>query len=389
MRRAAGTLAVAMLCAALSAAHPSAQAPSAAQIETAIGRLGSFEFDVRTEAARLLRRAPADAVVPALAAAARSHRDEYVRYRALVLLSGFGGPPAAAAMDALKTDRNDRLRTVAFSWYAHHPDPAVLPTMLAEAEKEHSEFVRPALTRALAALAGKDPRARAALRPLVMRGEDFFRGAVIDALGDYGGAYALPDIVEVAKLDGPLQDDAISAIGKLGDRSLVPVLGVIQTSAPPELQPTIAAALCLLGEKCAETDAYLVQVLRFGASAEGQQPLVRGAAHALGLLASRGRASALAVLLDRGVPAFDPVRSPLALAAGLVALRDPMLLLTELEKRPDRQGVVELLRDAFDMLAEDFEEERFYVQIRRAYWAAPDGSPRRDAARLLIELLEF
>ena len=50
---------------------------------------------------------------------------------------------------------------------------------------------------------------------------------------------------------------------------------------------------------------------------------------------------------------------------------------------------VELLRDAFDMLAEDFEEERFYVAVRQAYWAAPAGSARRRVAEALIQKLEF
>jgi hypothetical protein len=60
-----------------------------------------------------------------------------------------------------------------------------------------------------------------------------------------------------------------------------------------------------------------------------------------------------------------------------------------LEARSDRDGVVALLRDAFDMLSEDFEEERFFVAVRQAYWAAAEGSPRRAVADFLIEKLEF
>jgi hypothetical protein len=45
--------------------------------------------------------------------------------------------------------------------------------------------------------------------------------------------------------------------------------------------------------------------------------------------------------------------------------------------------------DAFDMLSEDFEEERFFIAVRDAYWAAPDGSPRRAAAERVIGTLEF
>jgi hypothetical protein len=94
-------------------------------------------------------------------------------------------------------------------------------------------------------------------------------------------------------------------------------------------------------------------------------------------------------LLDRGVPSADPVRSPLALTVGLVALRNPELLMATLEARTDRDGVVALLRDAFDMLSEDFEEERFFVAVRQAYWTAAEGSPRRAVADFLIEKLEF
>ncbi len=41
------------------------------------------------------------------------------------------------------------------------------------------------------------------------------------------------------------------------------------------------------------------------------------------------------------------------------------------------------------MLEEDLEEERFFVTVRREYWAAPDGSPIRKLCELLINKLDF
>ena len=41
------------------------------------------------------------------------------------------------------------------------------------------------------------------------------------------------------------------------------------------------------------------------------------------------------------------------------------------------------------MLEEDLEEERFFVTVRRAYWAAAAGSPGRRIADALIQQLEF
>ena len=82
--------------------------------------------------------------------------------------------------------------------------------------------MRPALTRAIAAH-GSEPRARAALVPLVARGDNYFRGAVIEALGDYNGNYALAEITEVAKLDGRCRTTRFTALGKIGDASTVGV----------------------------------------------------------------------------------------------------------------------------------------------------------------------
>ena len=61
------------------------------------------------------------------------------------------------------------------------------------------------------------PDVRQAMTALVTKGQDFFRSVVIEALGDQKAAYAQAAIAGVARLDGPLQDDAVLAIGKIGE----------------------------------------------------------------------------------------------------------------------------------------------------------------------------
>jgi hypothetical protein len=102
-----------------------------------------------------------------------------------------------------------------------------------------------------------------------------------------------------------------------------------------------------------------------------------------------GRQEAAAELITQGAPTRDPIRAPIALALGTVALKNTTLLLKLLEREPLRGPAVELLREAFDMLEEDFEEERFFATVRRAYWQAPAGSPARTVADTLVKKLEF
>lgn len=365
-----------------------AQAQPSPDLATAIDRLGSFDFETRTTAARLVRRAEPVSIVPMLERAVRSHADEYVRFRALVILTGFDAQRVGVVMRAVMEDRNDRLRTVVYQWFERNPDPVILPVLIAALSRERSEFVRPALTRAIAAHGG-DARAREVLLPLVMRGEDTFRGALIEALGDHGARYAVSQIDEVARLDGPLQDDAVTALGRIGEPSVRATLAFLQRSAPSEVQPTVSAALCLLDIDCERQEAFIRETLAFALADANAQPILRGVAHALGVLAARGRQSALGALLDAGVGSVEPARAPIALSVGLVALRNPRQLCEVLEARPDPQRVGELVRDAFDMLSEDFEEERFYTAIRQVYWEAPAESARRRAVDLLIEVLEF
>ena len=387
---ACSTVGAAWMPGAAPSPSPQSQAiatPAAAQ--AAIKQLSSLDHPVRTEAARALRRAPAEIGVPALAAAVRTDADEYVRYRALTLLTGFPGPIPGEVMRDIRGDRNDRLRMVAYAWYERHPDPAVLPALIEAFQKEQSEFVRPALTRAMAAHS-QDPRARDVMAPFVLRGADFFRGAVIEALGEYGGTFAIQDIKSVALLEGPLQDDAITALGRLGDVSMVPVLAGLQKTGKPHLQPTVSAALCLLGRACDETEKYLRDALEFASESEREQPLLRSAAHGVSMLALKGRKGALGTLFDIGAKAkTEALRAPVALAIGTVAVRQPLLILEMVETRQDVKAVLALLQDAFDMLSEDFEEEQFFAAIRKAHWEAAPDSPRRRATEALIQALEF
>ena len=361
---------------------------TAEQVRAAIDKLGVLEFPVRMAAARTVRRAEAGVAVPALLAAVQQHPDEYVRFRALVVLSGFNDSRTAGVMRQALGERNDRMRTVAYAYFEHHPDPSVVPALLKALDREESEFVRPSLTRALAAYT-KDQKVAATMSALVMKGHDHFRASVIEALGDRRVASALGPIRDVAKLEGPLQDDAVLAMGKIGDKRSLETLAALQRSAPRNVQPSIAAAICLLGVNCGSHLGYLVKTLEFAIAHPGYQPLLRAAAGGIAALAVSGNQEAAGVLFERGAPTRDPERAAVALALGTIALRNTSVTLAVLEKQADLPGAVELLREAFDMLEEDFEEERFFVAVRRAYWQAKEGAPVRRVAETLIQRLEF
>ena len=379
----------AMLLAAWLAAsvQPAPTSPEP-DLATAIGQLGSLDYDVRTRASRVVRRTPPLAAVPALLEALEQHDDGYVRYRALVLLSAFNQPQIADVMRQRMYDPNDRLRQVAYAWFEQHTDPNVLPLLIEFLERETSEFVRPALVRAIAAHTG-DPRARDVLLREVNRGLDFFRSAVIEALGGHKAAWAFDALTAIARLDGPLQDDSALALGKLGDRRALPVLAELQRTAPRETQPIIAAGICLLGVNCASHRGFLVQTLSFGEDTPGYQELVRSAATGLGAIAARGDTEAAQALFEIGIPSQDPARAPIALAIAALAVNNPPFALDLLGRLPDRAGALSLLAEGFDMLEEDYAEEQFFAAVRKAYWAAGEGTPARTLVEDVIRKLEF
>jgi hypothetical protein len=365
------------------------QAVGAKELQAAIDKLGDLDYDTRTSASRMIRRTAGAQAVPALLQAVAEHRDGYVRYRSLVLLTGFNDPRTNDAIRESLKSPNDRLRTVAYSFLERNPSRVMLPELLAALETELAEFVRPALIRALAA-AGDDPRVRSVLVREVGRGEDFFRSAVIEALGDHKASYAFDALAKVAVLDGPLQDDAALAIGKIGDKRGLDILAGLQRTAPRATQPTIAAAICLLGVNCDSHENFLNQTLRFADTNTGFQELLRGAAGGLGALGVAGRASAAMTLFEVGIPSRDPTRAPVALAVATVALRNTPLMLTVLEHRSaPRANALTLVAEGFDMLEEDLDKERFFALVRRTYWQSPEGSATRVLMQTLIGELAF
>ena len=387
------------------AQEPSAPQPvSPAQLQAAIDKLGDLDYATRTTAGRTIRRASAAQAVPALLQAVAEHADGYVRYRALVLLSGFGDPRTEDAVRESLRSPNDRLRATAYSFYEHTPDILMAQALLAALDREQAEFVRPALVRAIASLGqllsdpvrarrappGDRARVEQALVGDAGRGEDFFRSAVIEALGDYKAGYAVDALIAIAKLDGPLQDDAALALGKIGDKRALETLAGLQATAPRVSQPAIATAICLLGVNCGSHETYVADMLAFADKNLGHQDLLRSAATGLAALSVAGHAEAVEALFDIGIAAKDDAtRAPVALAVGTVALRNTALMLSVVEKRPSREAALALLADGFDMLEEDLDKERFFAFARHTYWGAPEGSPTRALMQMLIGRLDF
>src|SRR3954470_13620396 len=105
--------ALCLLCVAAQAQEPAApQTVSAAQLQAAIGKLGDLDYASRTTASRTVRRTANAQAVPALMQAVSEQADGYVRYRSLVLLTGFNDPRTRDAMREALASPNDRLRTV-------------------------------------------------------------------------------------------------------------------------------------------------------------------------------------------------------------------------------------------------------------------------------------
>jgi HEAT repeat protein len=373
---------------------PLPQTVSIAELRAAIDKLGDLDYDTRTRASRTVRRSPSAQAVPVLIQTVADHPDGYVRYRALVLLTGFNDPRAKDVMRDALASPNDRLRAVAYSFFEHNSDRALVTALLAAADKETGEFVRPSLVRALAAEgaanSGEDgARVRQVLVREAGRGQDFFRSAVIEALGEFKAVYAVDTLTAIAKLEGPLQNDTAIALGRIGDMRALDVLAGMQRTAPKASQPYVAAAICLLGVNCETHEKFLVDTLKFAETTPGYQDYLRAAAAGLADVAMAGHPEAVEALFTVGIPSRDPTRAPVSLALATIALRRTPLMMTILEAHQNRDAAVALVAEGFDILEEDYEKERFFAFARRTYWDSPEGSPARALMQSLIGKLDF
>jgi HEAT repeat protein len=364
-----------------AAAGPAA----AADLKTHVGNLASIDYPTRMNAARMVRRADAAVAVAALREAVAKHPDEFVRYRAFILLSSFNDRATGDLVRTLLRDRNDRLRESAYKWLELHPDPGLTSTLLAALQTEQAEFVRPALVGAIAAL-GDNPQVQRALVPEVTRGVDFFRGAAIDSLGRHRAAYAAEAIAGVAVLEGPLQDDAVLALGRIGGPRARTALAAFKT-APAALVPVIRAAQCLTGQPCEP----VIKALADGVTAAGASTAtVRASVTALSALAANGNEAATAALVavgGQGAAARD--QSALAIAAAAVRNPEHVIAWLDASAAPVRTTAIGLLKQGFEDLEEDFGEEQFFAAARAFYWKSADGSSGRNLAAALIQQLEF
>lgn len=358
----------------------------APDLKSTIEQLASFDYPVRTGAAQRLRRTPADIVAPALTDAVRSHSDQFVRFKALVLLTGFPSAQMSALVRGLLTDRNDRVREVAYSWLAAHPDRALTPALVAALRTEGAEFVRPALIRALAAVA-TDPEVQRVLVAETGRGLDFFRSAAIEALGEKGAGYAFDAEAAIATLEGPLQDDAVVALGRIGDPRALAVLSSIDKPSA-DVAAAVRAARCLLGDDCA---VHINALRGLIGDRNAPPPIVRAAAAALAVIASAGNEAAASALID-STSSNDASRRPhVAIALAGVALRNPNGTIQWLAglSEEGRATASSLLQDGFASLEDDYAEEQFFAAVRAAYWKSAEGSPLRTFLATLTQKLEF
>ena len=306
--------------------------------------------------------------MPALLQAVAEHADGYVRYRALVLLTGFNDPRTKDAMrESLDEPERSAARRRVQLLRAQPRSRAGCRVCWRRSTRSRREFVRPALVRALAALRRAiDARVQQALVREVGRGEDFFRSAVIEALGDYKAAYAFDAIAAIAKLDGPLQDDAALALGQDRRQARARDAGRAAADARRAQRSRRSPRRSACSASTASrTRAISIETLKFADSNPGFQELLRGAAAGPGALARRRpRRGALEALFDVGIPS----RRSDARAGGAGgrhgrAAEHAADADDAREARRTATRRIELLAEGFDMLEEDLDKERFFAFV--------------------------
>ena len=223
------------------------------------------------------------------------------------------------------------------------------------------------------------------------RGEDFFRSAVIEALGDYKAQYAFDALTAIAKLDGPLQDDAALALGKIGDKRALETLAGLQRTAPRRHRSRRSPRRSACSASTASrTRTILVDTLKFADQNTGFQELLRSAAAGLAALGVAGRDEAArrrcsTSAFRRAIRRARRWRSALA----TVALRNTPLMLTMLEAHPRPRRRDRAHGRRLRHARGGSREGAVLRVVRRTYWDSPEDSPARELMQTLIGKLDF
>ena len=213
-----------------------------------------------------------------------------------------------------------------------------------------------------------------------MRGQDLFRSAVIEALGDYNAAYALgADSWMSRSSTGRSRTTRCWRLGKIGDKRALEMLA--GAAADGAARPS---AVDRGGDLPARHQLRVAsEVRRRHADVRDREPGLPGSAAGrrrarLAALAAAGREDAAATLVD----ARRARRGSGALADRAGVRHGRAAQHAACAEGSRRRGRIRsetalLLRDAFDMLEEDFEEERFFATVRRTLLAGARRARRR------------
>ena len=185
---------------------------------------------------------------------------------------------------------NDRLRTVAYSFFEHNPDPAMIAAAARRA-RQGAGRVRPSgagaraggARRRSARPAGADARERRAAKTS-SAARSSRRSATTRP------RYAFDALTAIAKLDGPLQDDAAIALGKIGDKRALETLAGLQRTAPRARSRRSPPPSACSASTASRTRTISSRRSKFADENAGFQELLRGAAAGLGALGVAGRA---------------------------------------------------------------------------------------------------
>ena len=269
----------------------------------------------------------------------------------------------------------------------------VLPALIAALGREQSEFVRPALTRALAA-SRRRPRARAGARAARHAGRGLSSAARSSRRSaTIARTYALPERSStVAKLEARCRTTRSRRSGKIGDPASRAALAELQQTAPtPSCSRRLRRRCACLASSCA------AQTRTISRRRWCSRPAIArlsdrcfAARSRAGRARDAGDDRRSSALLDAGVPAEDPRARRHRLGVGTWRFRNPGRRARGARERgSDSDGVD---RAAARRLRHAVRGLRGGAFLRRGparLLGGAGGSPRRRVAEALIEKLEF